>query len=424
MLRLKDQNGIALIMVIGVIATLLVMGATLVVLTANVQSNTAQERTRSKSFDVAEGAMDFYMSQLAGAWPKGTTPAPTFNLSEPPSPGFRSLAQFASTAEYPNPQSSLVPFASAVSYDNSIPGDPINGVPTWTTIVGYDLANSPHSDANNDGKVWIVAKGATGAKRSAIQSEVTQVPVNTQFPSGIAVYAGGNLTSNGGGNNPKISVEDSGGGGVTGYVAGTIDTVQVFDTSSANPITPVIGSQGETVPSLTDLIPQSMVDQIISLSQSLSGGSNSGSRYYDSTNANPNGPDTVPTDKSGVTVIRVPDGTSVSLGNNGSINSLTSPGILMILGPVDPTGNNQNLGNNITLDMGGNNEFYGVLYTDGRMYSSHGTPDIHGMLVCKSNLDMKGTPNILYNAGVIANLANRWTLTVSLVPNTWREIQP
>jgi len=424
MLRLRDQNGIALIMVIGVIATLLVMGATLVMLTANVQSNTAQERTRSKSFDVAEGAMDFYMSQLAGAWPKGTTPAPTFNLSGPPSPGFRSLAQFANTAEYPNPQSGLVPFASAVCYDNSVPGVPVNGVPTWTTIVGYDAANSPHSDANKDGKVWIVAKGATGAKRSAIQSEVSQIPVNTQFPSGIAVYDGGNMTSNGQGNGAKIRVEDSGGGSVTGYVAGTIEDIGAFDFNS---ITPVIGSLGGTVPPLTDLIPQSMVDQIIALSQSLPGASNAGTSYYDCTSANPNGPDTVPApaDMGGVVVIRVPDATNVVLGRgNTTINSLASPGILMVLGPADTSGNNQNLGTHITLDASGTYDFYGVLYTDGRFYSASGTPSIHGMLVCKSNLDMKGTPNILYNAGVIANLANRWTLTVSLVPNTWREIQP
>jgi hypothetical protein len=46
------------------------------------------------------------------------------------------------------------------------------------------------------------------------------------------------------------------------------------------------------------------------------------------------------------------------------------------------------------------------------------------MVVCKSNLDMKGTPNIRYNSSMINNLANQWTLTVSLVPNTWREIQP
>jgi hypothetical protein len=392
MRRYRSQQGATLLIIIGVIAALAVMGATLVVLTANVQSNTSKERTRSKSFDVAEGAMEFYMNQLAGAWPKDAV-APAFDLAT-----FRSLGQYANTAEYPDPKAGLGPFANAVCYDNDVK---LGGVDN----VGY-TTSSPHQDVNGDGKLWVVSRGAVWNKASSIQSEVTRTSVNTQFPTGIAVYSGGNMTSNGGGNNPKVTVEDSGGGLVSGYVAGTIDTTSVFDTSSANPVTPVVGSLGGTVPALDDLIPQTMIDQICDLAKQLG-------TYYDTTKGDP-----MPSDKSGVCVIRVADGTSVSVGNNGTMNSLANPGILLILGPEGGSGNA------IELDMGGNATFYGVMYTEGRIYSSHGTPDIHGMLVCKSNLDMKGTPGVLYNASVIMNLANQWTLTVSLVPNTWREIQP
>jgi hypothetical protein len=393
MRRIGDQTGSTLLIIIGVIAALAVMASTLVVLTANVQSNTSKERTKSKSFDIAEGALEFYMNQLSAAWPEDTV-APAFDLTT-----FRSLGQFSNTSEYPDPRPGLGAFASAVCYDNDVT---VGGVAN----VGYSPSTSPHQDVNGDGKLWVVARGATLNKASAIQSEITRTPVNTQFPTGVAVFAGGNMTSNGGGNNPKVVVEDSGGGSVSGYVGGTIDTTSVFDTTSANPVTPSGPSIDGKTTSLDDLIPQSMIDQIVELSRTLG-------RYYDNTQG-----DAVPADKSGVCVIRVADGSSVSLGNNGTINSLAHPGILLVLGPEGGSGNA------ITLDMGGNEDFYGVLYTEGRMYSSHGTPEIHGMLVCKSNLDMKGTPAIRYNAAVIANLANQWTLTVSLVPNTWREIQP
>jgi hypothetical protein len=141
--------------------------------------------------------------------------------------------------------------------------------------------------------------------------------------------------SRGGGNNPKVVVEDSGGGIVSGYVGGTIDTTSVFGTSSANPVTPSGPNiDGNDIPSLDDLIPPSMIEQIIDLSKQLG-------RYYDNTKG-----DAIPSDKSGICVIRVADGTSVSLGNNGGINTLADPGILLILGPEGGSGNG------ITLDMG------------------------------------------------------------------------
>jgi hypothetical protein len=37
---------------------------------------------------------------------------------------------------------------------------------------------------------------------------------------------------------------------------------------------------------------------------------------------------------------------------------------------------------------------------------------------------MRGTTDIFYNDNAIANLGNRFSLTVKQVPNTWREIQP
>ena len=397
--RLSDQSGFGLVFVIGVLAALAILASTLVMITANVQSNTAQERTRTKAFGVAEGAMDYYMSQLAGYWPKPTLTAPTFDAS-----AFRALGQFSNAVEYPDPAVALGAFAAATSYDND---QTVNGVPN----VGYDTATSPHNDANGDGRLWVVARGATNDRAASIQSQVMRVPVNTQFPTGIAVWAGGNMTSNGGGNNPKVWVETAPAGSqVSSYVGGTIDTTSVFDVSgqkSSIPITPSGPSiDSKAIPSLDNLIPQAMIDQIVDLAKTMG-------TYYDTTQGA-----SIPDDKSGVCVIRVADGTSVSFGNTTPVNSLASPGILLILGPEGGSGNN------IQIDMGGNREFFGVFYTDGRIYSSHGTPIFHGMLVCKSNLDMRGTPDVRYNSDVLSNLAGGWTLTVALVPNTWREIKP
>jgi hypothetical protein len=385
MRKLKRQEGVTLILVIGIVATLAIMATTLVFVIGNMSANSGTERTRTKAFDVAEGALDYGMNMLAASWPIPTTTTPTpsppvFSVSS-----FQAIGKYANSLEYPAPQTGLGPFASVTYYDN-----------TGTSPDNINF--NSHIDANGDGKMWLVTTGATGTRTSTIQSEVNRNTYNTNFPTGIAVYTGGNLTSNGGGNNPKIRIEDqTNTPSVMGYVAGNLQAPSVFQST----ITPVVGNKVGSLDSLG--FTSNLINQVIALAQSQN-------RYYDTTQGA-----SMPTDLSGVCVVRVANGTNVALGNSGSINSLAAPGILFILGPAT-----NNL-NNITVDMGGNAQFYGVMYTQGVFQSSHGTPTIHGMLVCASSLDMKGTPQILYNASVIANLAGCWTLSVNLLPNTWRQ---
>ena len=51
------------------------------------------------------------------------------------------------------------------------------------------------------------------------------------------------------------------------------------------------------------------------------------------------------------------------------------PGIFLILGGS-------------TLEWGGTGQFYGVIYSEGPMNTSHGTGDIHGMVIANTNEDM------------------------------------
>ena len=74
--------------------------------------------------------------------------------------------------------------------------------------------------------------------------------------------------------------------------------------------------------------------------------------------------------------------------------------------------------------MANNDRFYGVFLTDGQLDFAHGTPAFFGMAVFKSYMDMRGTADINYDDSAITKLTDRWTLSVVLVPNTWREIHP
>lgn len=409
MVHQSRQRGATLLVIIGIIAALAVMTATLVVVIGNMQANTADSRTREKSATVGEAAMDAQMYALALHWPKTANPNPVPVLDTS-----RLRAQFPAS-EFPN---STGDFVNAVYYDDSD-----------TDNSGVVDANDAHWDANGNRRLYVEAQGKVNSRATRFQALVERTFFDTTFPRGIAVYDGGAMDSNGGGTNPKITVYNDGGlPGVSSYVNGVITAPEVFDNSRIDVTTPPA-----TVPPLSALLPDSIVAQVIALSQALPGNSNAGNRYYDCTSNNPNGPDTVPgtAGMQGICVIRVPDGTPVNL--TGGINMAEGPsavpqpddqpGILIILGP-EPEPAGTNTGPLITINMANNDRFYGVFLTDGQLNFAHGTPAFFGMAIFKSYMDMRGTADIKYDDSAITKLFDSATLSVMLVPNTWREIHP
>ena len=410
--RLGNQHGATLLIIIGIAAALAVMTATLVVVVGNMQANTADSRTREKAATVGEAAMDAQMYALALNWPKVAAPNPVPNLDTA-----RLRLQFPAN-EFPN---STGDFVGAVYYDDSDTSGP-TGIPDNKVDV-YDA----HWDANGNRRMYVEAQGKVNGRATRFQALVERTFVNTTFPRGIVVYDGGGMDSNGGGNNPKITVYNDGGlPVVTGYVNGVIPAPEVFDGNDIDVVSP-------TIPTLSSLLPDSLIQQVIAMAKAVPGSSNAENQYYDCTSANPNGPDSVPGNAGmqGVCVIRVNDGTTVNLA--GGINmaegphavpaATDQPGILFVLGPEsDPPGTN--LGNGIRINMANNDRFYGVFLTDGQLNFAHGTPAFFGMTVFKSYMDMRGTADIRYDDSAITRLFDNWTLSVMLVPNTWREIHP
>jgi hypothetical protein len=388
--KLRSQTGATLLIVTGIIAALAVMASTLVFVIGNMQANTADTRVRDKASGVGEAAVDGQMYQLALNWPDTATPATVPALDTA-----RIGQQFSDTSEFPRPASGDL--VSAVYYDNSD-----------TNGDGTVDSSDARWDANDDDLMYVEGQGNVGKRSARFQALVKRTYVNTTFPKGIAVYDGGNMASNGGGNNPKITVYFDDGGGVSSYVNGSVTTSEVFDSQSMDVN---VAANGDAIPPIDTLIPQSLIRQVIAMAKGMG-------RYYDVTQG-----DSMPTDFSGVCVIKVQDGATVYLGNNGGINmgagpstvptETDRPGILVILG-----------GPLVKIDIGGDQNFYGVLYTDGQLVEAHGNPCFYGMVVCKSYMDMRGTADIKYDATAITKLADRWTLSVVLVPNTWREIAP
>ena len=372
----SSQRGAGLVLIIGVVAALAISAATLVGFLANVQGNTADTRQHVKSFTVCEAGLDAGMALLSSQWPLSSTSVPDFDEA-----GFQ--ARFPAD-EFPDASSGE--FISVTWYDNQ---DPID------TGVGWD--------ANDDGILWMVSQAGVGSRATRVISQVERSYFKMALPRGIPLWAGSDLYSNGAGNNPKIKVEIPPPTGITTtiHVGGTIEETDV----SAGGIAQATGT--DIIP-LDQVFPQTLVDSLTLTAQS-------NGRYFTSlaaAEASPVNEVWSPTGGvSGLTVIEPPAVTELKIQGNTNLNSEDMPGILLVLGGS-------------TLSWGGTAQYYGVMYCEGPMNTSHGTGDIHGMVIANTDEDMRGTPNILYNDKCIANLDERFPSMARRVRNTWREVQP
>jgi hypothetical protein len=383
--RACGQDGSGLILLLGIVATLAVLAVSLVMVVGNMQSSSQRDRMRAKAFNVTEAALDSGMAALSTQWPAALGAGP--DLGTTAQSAFRS--EF-STSEYPAPSTGMQ-FVTWQYYDNL---DPIDPNVTWDK-------GSPTDPNAPDNRVWLVAQSSTGNRAARIQTLVERRYFDSGIPRGVALFAGGNLLSNGGGNNPKIMIEvpPPVGTQTTVRVGGYIDDPTV----SASNIVDLTGSAAGTV---EQVFPAALREGLKQVAQTHG-------RYFTSVAAAESSPvDANWSPGGGLTGLCVIEpSAATTLSVKGEYNTEAQPGILLLLG-----------GSN--LDFGGGGNYYGVMYTDGTVEKGHGDFHVHGMLVGASTVDMRGTVNVYYNDNVISRLSTRWSLNVRVVPNTWRELKP
>lgn len=374
--RRDRERGAGLVLIIGIVAALAISAAALVALTTNVQHNSSDTKQHVKSFTVCEAGLDSGMAMLSTSWPKTAGAIPTFNAT-----AFRS--RFA-VSEFPNPASGQ--FIVVDWYDDQDPVD---------TTVRYD--------ANDNGVMWMIAQAGVGDRATRVVSQVERTYMKMALPRGIPLWAGGDLSSNGQGNNPKIRIEvpPPAGTTTTVHVGGSIETSSVTQSGIAQ-------LTGGAITPLEQIFPQTLVESLKSTAQA-------NGRYFTSlaaAAASASDPVWAPAGGlSGLCVIEPSAVSELKIQGNTTLNSEAEPGILMVLGGS-------------TLSWGGTAQYYGVIYSEGPMNTSHGTGDIHGMVITNTDEDLKGTPHILYNDNCIANLDQRFPSQARRVKNTWREVQP
>ena len=174
MKRLRNQSGMALIMMIGITATLAVMAATAVVITANTQHSTAAVRKGITALDYAEaGLTSGVLAVQTHTWPSTNG---AFSASD--------LAAAYNTT-YPSG-----PPLTVKVYDNQ---STINKSITWDQ-------GSPTGATTPDGKVWVQASVTYNGRTAVVRQLVGQANSTGAFQvPAAAIYTDGNVAFTGGG---------------------------------------------------------------------------------------------------------------------------------------------------------------------------------------------------------------------------------
>jgi hypothetical protein len=151
MKRHTSESGAALILLLGIVATLAVLAATAVFVLANQQGATAAEQHHDESFNYAEAGLDSaVMAVRTTTWPAANTAFPQSTLTS------------AYDATYPS--GSRPPLTVKV-YDNQAT---VNEAITWDQ-------GSPTAPNTPDGKLWVEATATYNGKTSRVRTLVGQV---------------------------------------------------------------------------------------------------------------------------------------------------------------------------------------------------------------------------------------------------------
>lgn len=380
MTKLRGQQGATLVLIIGVVATLAILAAAMVLLLTNVQHNTATHRTQSKAFNVAEAGLDAGQAALWVNWPEDATEGAALSVDP------TDFKQQFDADEFPDPTTGQFIDVEFVDDD----GDAVN--PGMNTACNYDN--------NGNGYMWIVSEGATGSRVAKVQAMVKKVTFDMLIKEGVALYTDGLLEIKGTGNQPVIGIDPP--ATVASVYCGTGPDAHGNPDYEAG-----VSVNPDSETTLQDVFPDDTLNYLIEVAVGAG-------KYYETqadvpTEAWATEPRVIVIDHGGVDAKDLPD-TDTDAGGHATVWSEDEPGVLIILdGDLNQTGQKKTI--------------YGIVYIVNGLLL-RGNAEIHGMCVAVGSADCRGTRAVNYNANVLANLNRPRVLSVKLVPNTWRELDP
>jgi hypothetical protein len=405
--RLKQDDGIAMVVAMLLMAMMLSLGLVALRLADGQAKTTAAQRQRESSFNIAEAALNAQVTQLSQHW-----------------------ADISGVGTGVCPGSTYCPTSSQLT--SLIPSADSNVPVTWQTkvfddtkqLAGYFadslVTDQPSWDANDDGKVWVRAQATVRGRTRAIVSLVQKQTQLESVPH-AAIVAGALTIENNGkhaepiidGNGGLIAVRCEINGPVQPCLGQQLGSPPTTTTSDWNALLTdqmsgfATAQPGYPSPSL---FTQDQLYRFIATAKA-------GGTYYTSCPGSLAG-DVVVVDVSG----------SCSYTGNVTYNTQADPGFLIFLRSSS------------SLTLGGTTLYNGIIY-----HANMGNPPILNSAPQSTGPLVTTTGNTLVNGGVIIDGPGRMLAGESgmnihfddhgydavqslaaagIVQNSWREIKP
>jgi len=400
MQRAHSQQGAVLVLVIGIVAALVILAATLVAVTVNAQTGTSHDRMRAKAVNVAEGGVDAVLSAMSAGWP--ATADQTVDTTALQST-VRGLFPTGGLDGNPNPPAGQS-FVKIYIYDNSD-----------TNHDGKIDRLDAAYDAYADGVMNVEVQANVGGWKAGIVTQVTASKTTLDFRPNTALYSSGIITMDGvTPQDKKAAVEVVlGSGAIADVIARDgFDSETAYRHGCGDGVTPYRPPDPIAALTLEDVMPGATVD---ALQQKCFATKKYPYRYYKSSDEAFAGTETPIL--GGVVVVDPPAGQYAEVKIEGNETSQSSPGILIITrGEV--------------IQIGQNAIYYGLIVVrdtppDGTTFDLGGNASIHGMVFVEGGAKLHGTDNILYDPAISDLLRNQTVVfKARMVPNTWRQVMP
>jgi Tfp pilus assembly protein PilX len=369
--RLRDESGIALITVLMLLFFMLAIGLAGLAQTDAQTGQSADERTKESSFNLAEAALNAAALQLSRDWPTSVIyPSSCTAASVSAScPQPTAISGGYTSSDYAR---SCVTSPSTPLWQTSV-RDNVSGEQSWSTAVtargAYDGAASAA-----DNLVWLRSTATVQCDRVSVVALVSRATTPIAFPAGT-LNANWFQTANQG---RKVIVDTLGSyaqppsvrpgpaaqpSPIVVRCAGlTLAQCQNYDASKGQVQPPAVTSNSTTSPSALN------TTQIQSLERQAS---NAGTFYSG----------TCPTTAAQLTSVNaapvvVQGPCDISVSGNGIVNSPTAPGVLVI--------------ENGTFAIGGTANFYGLLYAVNRQGSTGSVVNIQGNAFVQGTITVDG----------------------------------
>lgn len=376
----RSESGSALVAAMAVMMVMMMAGLATYATVDAQQNQSGNERIAESSFNVSEAALDTEAFVLSRDWPGTADQAYPSSCTE------------SSTARgCPDPQNVRDAFDKNVDVGSDT---------TWATSVHdnggsnpnfYDDAtvqNEPAWDANQDQRVWVRAEAVARGRRRVIVALVKVDLINEQTP--LNAITAGHFSTNNNGN--KTIVDTKGRPLALRCKSQTNPNCAAFRDGQVSP--PDSVQEGY---SGGNALSEAAIDRL--RTRAIAEGT-----YY------ANG---CPGDPSGAVVFVEQGDCSY---NTGQANSPGAPGAFIIM--------------NGTLYLGGNFEYYGLLYmgnrqnTSGDVVTMRGTSLIQGSIAIDGDAGIEAgasSENVIFDPGPAQSLRSYGS--AGIVQNSWREIK-